>query len=87
MHLNHRGLIELFLAMATEASSEAHPARPFITDRFARVGSDRASLFLQAQAQGPSNPGGSTSKQPAITISASAPKWLVLQGVPRGSAK
>ena len=33
-HLTHRGLIELFLTMATEASSSSHPARPFIQERY-----------------------------------------------------
>lgn len=34
-HVNHRGLIELFLTMTTEASSPTHPARAFIQDRYA----------------------------------------------------
>lgn len=33
-HIAHRGLIELFLTMATEASSVAHPAHRFITNRY-----------------------------------------------------
>ena len=33
-HITHRGLIELFLTMATEASSSTHPARPFIQQRY-----------------------------------------------------
>jgi AcrR family transcriptional regulator len=35
-HLAHRGLVELFLTMATEASSPVHPARAFIRRRYAR---------------------------------------------------
>lgn len=34
-HLHHRGLIELFLTMAAEASSPTHPARAFIQHRYA----------------------------------------------------
>lgn len=34
-HVTHRGLIELFLTMATEASSPVHPARSFIQNRYA----------------------------------------------------
>ncbi len=33
-HITHRGLIELFLTMATEASSSTHPARAFIQHRY-----------------------------------------------------
>lgn len=33
-HLDHRGLIELFLTMCTEASSPSHPAREFIQNRY-----------------------------------------------------
>lgn len=36
-HLTHRGLIELFLTMVAESSSESHPARDFIQQRYARV--------------------------------------------------
>jgi AcrR family transcriptional regulator len=36
-HLSHRGLIELFLTMAAEASSDAHPARDFIRERYVRI--------------------------------------------------
>jgi AcrR family transcriptional regulator len=32
-HLEHRGFIELFLSMSTEASDPDHPARPFIVWR------------------------------------------------------
>ncbi len=34
-HLTHRGLVELFLTMATEATSATHPARSFIQQRYA----------------------------------------------------
>ena len=34
-HEGHRGYIELFLTMAAEASSPAHPARSFIQQRYA----------------------------------------------------
>lgn len=34
-HLEHRGLMELFLTMAAEASSPVHPARGFIQRRYA----------------------------------------------------
>ena len=34
-HLEHRGLLELFLTMAVEASSPSHPAREFIRRRYA----------------------------------------------------
>lgn len=32
-HTEHRGLIELFLTMSTEATQPDHPARPFIIER------------------------------------------------------
>ena len=34
-HLDHRGLMELFLTMTAEASSPVHPARGFIQRRYA----------------------------------------------------
>ncbi len=33
-HLQHRGLLELFLTMATEATHPDHPARPFVQQRY-----------------------------------------------------
>lgn len=33
-HTRHRGLVELFLTLATEASNPSHPARPFIVKRY-----------------------------------------------------
>lgn len=36
-HVNHRGLIELFLTMAAEASSPVHPARAFVQRRYGQT--------------------------------------------------
>jgi AcrR family transcriptional regulator len=36
-HLTHRGLVELFLTMAAEASSPSHPARDYIVQRYATI--------------------------------------------------
>ena len=36
-HVNHRGLIELFLTMAAEASSPVHPARAFVQQRYGQI--------------------------------------------------
>jgi hypothetical protein len=33
-HLEHRGLLELFITMAAEASNPEHPARAFIQQRY-----------------------------------------------------
>jgi AcrR family transcriptional regulator len=33
-HVHHRGLLELFITMAAEATNPGHPARQFIQDRY-----------------------------------------------------
>ena len=36
-HVEHRGLLELFITMAAEATNPGHPAREFIQNRYADV--------------------------------------------------
>lgn len=36
-HLQHRGFLELFLTLSTEASDRSHPAHEFVTARYASV--------------------------------------------------
>ncbi len=36
-HLQHRGLLELFITLAAEASNPTHPAHTFIRNRYAEV--------------------------------------------------
>lgn len=39
-HVQHRGLLELYLTVATEATSTSHPAHELMTARFRRVVTD-----------------------------------------------
>lgn len=39
-HTEHRGFIELFLTIATEASDPSHPAREFMTHRYSELIAD-----------------------------------------------
>ncbi|SEH01072.1 DNA-binding transcriptional regulator, AcrR family [Nonomuraea solani] len=36
-HVEHRGLLELFIRLTGEASNEKHPARAFIQERYAKI--------------------------------------------------
>lgn len=39
-HLDHRGLLELFLTLSTEAINASHPAAAFVRTRYARMAGD-----------------------------------------------
>lgn len=51
-HLHNRGLLELFLTMAAEASSQIHPAREFIRRRYADNIITLGAHFREAAAAG-----------------------------------
>lgn len=51
-HVEHRGLIELFLTMAAEATNLDHPARPFIQRRYAHTLGELVKAFHEAIADG-----------------------------------
>jgi AcrR family transcriptional regulator len=51
-HLTHRGLIELFLTMATEASNPEHPAREFIVKRYDSTVANISAHIREAVAAG-----------------------------------
>ena len=51
-HVRHRGSIELFLTMAAEASSAAHPAHAFMRARYERTLSEFCRQLLMAQERG-----------------------------------
>ena len=51
-HVKHRGLIELFLTMTTEASSPVHPAREFIQRRYAHTFGEFAKQLRAARERG-----------------------------------
>jgi AcrR family transcriptional regulator len=51
-HVSHRGLIELFLTMVTEASSDSHPAQAFIQAHYAHTMSSFTEHLLEAQELG-----------------------------------
>lgn len=47
-HIEHRGLIELFLTMTAEATNAEHPARDFIQHRYARTLAQVAESIREA---------------------------------------
>lgn len=47
-HVDHRGLIELFVTMSAEASSLTHPARSFVQNRYATELQKIAAHFSEA---------------------------------------
>jgi AcrR family transcriptional regulator len=51
-HIEHRGLIELFLTMTAEASSSVHPARDFIQRRYAHTFGEFAKHLREARDAG-----------------------------------
>ena len=51
-HLEHRGLLELFITLAAEASHPDHPAREFIQRRYATVVADWSSQLRIARDRG-----------------------------------
>jgi len=51
-HEGHRGYIELFLTMAAESSSPAHPARAFIQQRYANLTEEFSRQLREARALG-----------------------------------
>ena len=55
-HLEHRGLIELFLTLSAEATSPSHPAHDFIQDRYARAIGTVAGKMREARDTGEIGP-------------------------------
>ncbi|GAB2586435.1 TetR/AcrR family transcriptional regulator [Microlunatus antarcticus] len=55
-HLEHRGLLELFLTMAAEATNVAHPARRFIQQRYASGLARQAHALSEARDTGEVGP-------------------------------
>ncbi|WP_055557146.1 TetR/AcrR family transcriptional regulator [Streptomyces sp. NBRC 110028] len=51
-HTTHRGFIELFLTLATEASNPEHPAREFFVARYNKVVAEFATHLREAQEAG-----------------------------------
>ena len=55
-HLEHRGLLELFLTMAAEATSPSHPARSFIRERYTQGLAHQARHLREARDAGEIGP-------------------------------
>ncbi len=51
-HINHRGLLQLYLRLAAEASEPAHPAHEFIQSRYRRTLDSIAGRLRAASAAG-----------------------------------
>ncbi|MEZ0493408.1 TetR/AcrR family transcriptional regulator [Kineococcus sp. TBRC 1896] len=51
-HVEHPGLIELFLTMCTEASDPQHPAREWVAQRYAQIVAQGVEHLRTAQADG-----------------------------------
>jgi AcrR family transcriptional regulator len=51
-HVGHPGLIELFLTLCTEASDPEHPARAWVTERYARIVREATSHLRAAEQEG-----------------------------------
>jgi len=51
-HVRHKGLLELYATMATEASSPEHPAHEFMRERYRRTLENMRQLFRDAIASG-----------------------------------
>jgi AcrR family transcriptional regulator len=51
-HVKHKGLLELYIRMAAEATSADHPARPFMTERYDATLADMRQIFVDGVEQG-----------------------------------
>ncbi|WP_413105683.1 TetR/AcrR family transcriptional regulator [Streptomyces sp. Inha503] len=51
-HVEHRGLLELFIRLTGESSDEKHPARPFIQQRYATLVRTLVQRLLDVAATG-----------------------------------
>ncbi|MET7701479.1 TetR/AcrR family transcriptional regulator [Streptomyces sp. NPDC005485] len=51
-HLEHRGLLELFITLTAEAANPEHPARDFVQRRYAQVVRTKTDQLLQAVQSG-----------------------------------
>jgi len=51
-HVEHRGLLELFITMAAEATNPGHPAREFIQRRYASLLADCTAKLREAVDRG-----------------------------------
>ncbi|WP_210506274.1 TetR/AcrR family transcriptional regulator [Naasia sp. SYSU D00057] len=51
-HVQHRGLLDLYITMAAEATSPKHPAHEFMTDRYRRTLETMRGVFRDAVEQG-----------------------------------
>jgi AcrR family transcriptional regulator len=55
-HLDHRGLLELFLTLSTEAINTSHPAASFVRARYARMAGDLSRELSSAAERGEVRP-------------------------------
>lgn len=55
-HTEHRGLLELFVTMAAEATSTTHPARKFIQQRYTDIIANWGARLREARDQGEIGP-------------------------------
>jgi AcrR family transcriptional regulator len=55
-HVKHRAEIELFITVTSEATSDSHPARTFVHDRYASTVADFQRHFLEAITDGEVQP-------------------------------
>src|SRR3954452_24954450 len=55
-HVRHRGLLDLYITMAAEATSPQHPAHAFMTDRYHRTLETMRGIFREAVEQGAFRP-------------------------------
>lgn len=51
-HAKHKGLLELYIRMAAEATSADHPARPFMIERYNKTLADMRQIFVDGVEQG-----------------------------------
>lgn len=51
-HLDHRGLLELFLTLSTEATNPDHPAAKFVRQRYAQLANELTRELLVAAERG-----------------------------------
>jgi AcrR family transcriptional regulator len=51
-HTRHKGMLELYIQMAAEATSPNHPARPFMIERFNTTLADMRHIFEDGMVEG-----------------------------------
>lgn len=55
-HVRHRGLLDLYITMAAEATSPKHPAHEFMTERYRRTLETMRGIFRDAVQEGAFRP-------------------------------